>query len=96
MENKEQVEAGEIIHSIGNGIVDGIGNGTTNIGGLSMNDGRLLQELGHSLRVNRNLATELEFPALMEHGFNPLDHEIIVILGVAHRLIGNAGLVSFQ
>jgi hypothetical protein len=93
MVSQEIVEMGEIIHSIGNVISDGTGK----IGTLSKDDGLLLQELGHALRVRRtDSILKEDFSALIESGFNPKEQSTITILGIAHRLIGNAGLVSFK
>lgn len=86
------VESGEIIHSVGNLLADE----KATIGTLSINDGKALQELGTHLVAAKSSRNTLSHPTLLANGFNPLLHEDIVILGIAHRLIGNGGVVSFQ
>lgn len=92
MGSLEATESGDIIHSVGNHLVDG----TASIGVLSVIDGQLLRELGHALRIDREDSMNFMFPQLLSNGFNPRDHDDIIILGIANRMIGNAGSVSFQ
>ncbi|RYY74491.1 MAG: hypothetical protein EOO52_13075 [Gammaproteobacteria bacterium] len=92
MKDFELLESGEILHSIGNFLVEG----SAVIGTLTKMDGRLLQELGHALRIHRVDAKPNEFPALITNGFDPRNYSNLVILGIAHRLLGNGGVVDFR
>ena len=87
--------SGEIIHGLGNSIVDG----KSKVGTLSTQDGKILQELGHALRVDLNMPSShgaCEFPVLHSEGFNPFDSNHEFILDVAASFIGNEGLLNFQ
>ena len=86
--------SGEIIHGLGNSIIDG----NSKIGSLSIQDGKILQELGHALRVNLNVSSTRgvhEFPALHGEGFNPFESTQELILDIAASFIGNAGCLTF-
>lgn len=86
-------ETGEIIHSVGNGLI----TKELKIGTLTSEDGRILQELGHALRVRfpRDIESAHEFPVLKSHSFNPGNYSKTQLAAIASRIIGNAGIVSF-
>ena len=92
--NRMSVEVGELIHGIGNDLVDG----RAKIGSLSIEDGRILQELGHALRVSLvcGLPPSHLFPVLNSVGFYPEQDEKAFITAVASRFIGNNGLLTFN
>ncbi|KZN63338.1 hypothetical protein [Pseudoalteromonas luteoviolacea] len=92
--DKKALLVGEIIHGLGNSII----NEKSKIGTLSTQDGKILQELGHALRVNLNVTSRRwieEFPSLYSEGFNPFEHTQEFILEVVASFIGNEGM-SFQ
>lgn len=92
--NRMSVEVGELIHGLGNDLVDG----GAKIGSLSVEDGRILRELGHALRVSLPgaLPPSHVFPVLNSVGFYPEQHEKTFIAAVASRFIGNNGLLTFN
>lgn len=92
--NRMSVEVGELIHGLGNDLVDG----GAKIGALSVEDGRILRELGNALRVSLPgaLPPSHVFPVLNSVGFYPDQHEKTFIAAVASRFIGNKGLLTFN
>jgi len=92
LDNKT-LQAGEIIHGLGNSIVDG----KSKIGSLTIVDGKILQELGHALRIKLTPnGFKSYFKECINHGFNPNESTHEFILEVLSRFIGNEGLLTFK
>ena len=91
--DNKTTQTGELVHGLGNSIVEG----KSNVGSLTLDDGKILQELGHALRIrlipdSRNN----EFGECIKNGFNPHDSSHEFILEVLSRFVGNEGLLTFK
>lgn len=85
---------GELIHGIGNSIVDG----KSQLGKLTKEDGKILQELGHALRIElKNQHDHADdFDECKKNGFNPNNSNHQFISEILFVFVGNEGFYSFK
>lgn len=85
---------GELIHGLGTSLSDG----RSSIGSLSRQDGLILGEVGHALRMSPRGDADAAalFPHCLAAGFNPREYSTSQLLDIATRVIGNEGVVSFR
>ncbi|MBW8191361.1 hypothetical protein K0504_09955 [Neiella marina] len=83
------LEAGELIHGIGNLVCDG----NLQAPWLDLESGSALRDIGHALRRKPSYSTQPMY-VVAGHNISTLEHEALV--DIASRFMGNAGMVPIE